>query len=197
MTQQAQNDHYADAREAALAYAAAVNEEIRDLFAAGADYVQLDEPYMQARPQEAERYGIEALNRALEGIEGPTCVHICFGYAALIHERPSGYSFLPQLHDAACSQVSIETAQSGLDCTVLEMIPAKQVLLGVIDLSTPEVETPEVIRERVLRALEHAEPERILLSTDCGMKYLPRASAFGKLQSMVAAAEQLREEFAG
>jgi 5-methyltetrahydropteroyltriglutamate--homocysteine methyltransferase len=196
MTQQAQNNPYADAREAALAYAAAVNEEIRDLFAAGADYVQLDEPYMQARPQEAERYGIEALNRALEGITQPTCVHICFGYAALIHERPSGYSFLPQLHDAACSQVSIETAQSGLDCTVLEMIPAKQVLLGVIDLSTPEVETPEVIRERVLRALEHAEPERILLSTDCGMKYLPRASAFGKLQSMVAAAEQLRREFA-
>ena len=124
-------------------------------------------------------------------------IAVSIGYAALIHERPSGYSFLPQLHDAACTQVSIETAQSGLDCSVLEKIPDKQVLLGVIDLSTPEVEAPEVIRERVLRALEHAAPERIILSTDCGMKYLPRASAFGKLQSMVAAAQQLRREFTG
>ncbi|NIM69043.1 MAG: 5-methyltetrahydropteroyltriglutamate--homocysteine methyltransferase [Xanthomonadales bacterium] len=197
MAQQAQNDHYASEREAALDYAAAVNEEIMDLFAAGADYVQLDEPYMQARPEKANEYGIEALNRALEGVAGKTCVHICFGYAALIHERPAGYSFLPQLCHAHCNQVSIETAQSNLDCTVLESLPGKQILLGVLDLSTEQVESAETIKSRVRKALEHVDPEQILLASDCGMKYLSRQAAFGKMASMVQAARELREEYAG
>ncbi len=196
MTQQAVNDFYPSEREAALAYAAAVNDEIKDLFAAGADVVQMDEPYMQARPDKAREYGVEALNRALDGVEGRTCVHICFGYAALIHERPEGYSFLPELSGAHCHQVSIETGQSGLDCKVLESLEDKQILLGVLDLSTAEVESVAVIKERVKRALKYAAPERLLLAPDCGMKYLPRASAFGKLSAMAAAAAELRREYA-
>ena len=194
MSQQAQNDFYPGRAEAAMDYAAAVNEEIRDLFAAGADVVQLDEPYMQARPDEARDYGVEALNKALDGIDGTTCVHICFGYAALIHERPEGYSFLPELSRTCCSQVSIETGQSGLDCQVLETLPDKQVLLGVIDLSTEEVESVETIKSRVTRALDHIDPERVLLAPDCGMKYLSRESAFGKLRNMARAGRELREE---
>lgn len=197
MTQQAQNDYYASERECALAYAAAVNEEIKDLHAAGADVVQMDEPYMQARPQKAKEYGIEVLNRALEGVSGKVCVHICFGYAALIHDRPEGYSFLPELTGAGCQQVSIETGQSGLDCTVLESLPDKEVLLGVLDLSTEQVETVDTIKARVRRALEHIDAERVFLAPDCGMKYLSRESAFGKLQSMAKAAGELRKELAG
>jgi 5-methyltetrahydropteroyltriglutamate--homocysteine methyltransferase len=195
MAQQAQNDYYPSQREAALGYAEAVNEEIRDLFAAGADVVQLDEPYMQARPEAAREYGVEALNRALEGVDGKTCVHICFGYAALIHERPEGYSFLPELAHACCDQVSIETGQSNLDCKVLEALADQDILLGVLDLSTEEVESVEVIKARVLRALCHVKEERVILAPDCGMKYLSRESAFGKLRAMVAAARELREEF--
>lgn len=195
MSQQAQNDFYATERECALGYANAVNAEIKDLFAAGADVVQIDEPYMQARPEKAREYGIEVLNKALEGIDGKTCVHICFGYAAIIHERPEGYSFLPELAAANCDQISIETAQSNLDCSILESIPNKEILLGVIDLSDPEVETPEIIIQRTRNALKFIEPERIILSTDCGMKYLPRDVAFGKLQSMCKAAQQLRQEY--
>ena len=157
--------------------------------------MQIDEPYMQARPEKAREYGIEVLNKALEGVEGKTCVHICFGYAAIIHERPEGYSFLPELAAANCDQLSIETAQSNLDCSVLKSIPDKEVLLGVIDLSNPEVETVETIIQRTRNALKYVEPERIILSTDCGMKYLPRDISFGKLQSMCAAARQLREEY--
>ncbi len=194
MSQQAQNDYYASDREAALDYAAAVNEEINDLFEAGANFVQMDEPYMQARPEKAREYGVEALNRALDGVSGKTCVHICFGYAALIHDRPEGYSFLPELSEAHCHQVSIETGQSGLDCAVLDSLPDKQILLGVLDLSTNEVETVEVIKERVRRALNFVNEERILLAPDCGMKYLSRQAAFGKLQAMAQAAQQLREE---
>ena len=194
MSQQAQNEFYETEREAALDYAAAVNEEIRDLFAAGADVVQLDEPYMQARPEKAREYGVEALNRALEGISGTTCIHICFGYAALIHERPEGYSFLPELSATSCNQVSIETGQSGLDCEVLASLPDKHVLLGVLDLSTDDVETVETIKERVRRALEYAKPERLLLAPDCGMKYLSREAAFGKLKNMAEAGRQLRRE---
>ena len=197
MTQQAQDDFYRDERNCALAYADAVNAEIKDLFAAGADVVQIDEPYMQARPQKARDYGIEALNRALQGVRGTTCVHICFGYAALIHERPPGYSFLPELAAVNCDQVSIETAQSGLDCTVLESLPGKQILLGVIDLSKHEIEEPATIVARVRRALPHVDAQRVVLAPDCGMKYLPRNSAFGKLRAMVAAATQLRQELAG
>jgi len=194
MSQQAQNDYYATDREAALAYAAAVNEEIKDLFAAGADVVQLDEPYMQARPEQAREYGVEALNRALDGVAGTTCIHICFGYAALIHERPEGYSFLPEFANTCCSQVSIETGQSGLDCSVLKSLPDKQILLGVVDLSTETVETVDTFKARVRRALEYVEPERILLAPDCGMKYLSRDAAFGKLRNMAEAARQLRNE---
>ncbi len=195
MSQQAQNDFYATERECALGYASAVNAEIKDLFAAGADVVQIDEPYMQARPEKAREFGIEVLNKALEGIDGKTCVHICFGYAAIIHDRPEGYSFLPELAGANCDQISIETAQSNLDCSVLQSIPDKEILLGVIDLSDPEIETPEIIIQRTRNALEHIEPERITLSTDCGMKYLPRDISFGKLQSMCEAARQLRKEY--
>jgi 5-methyltetrahydropteroyltriglutamate--homocysteine methyltransferase len=194
MAQQAQNDFYPDLREAALAYAEAVREEVEDLFAAGADIIQLDEPYMQARPEAAEAYGIEALNAALRGTAGTTCVHICFGYAALIHERPEGYSFLPQLHQACCHQISIETAQSDLDCSVLSSLPEQTILLGVIDLSSPEVESVETIVERVQRALPYIDKERVVLAPDCGMKYLPRDASLHKLSNMVEAAKILRSQ---
>ena len=196
MTQQAQNDFYASEAEAALDYAAAVGEEIRDLFAGGADIVQIDEPYMQARPEKARAYGLAALNRALEGVSGTTAVHICFGYAAIIHQRPTGYSFLPELSACRCTQVSIETAQSHLDCSVLEALPNKQIMVGALDLSDMQVESPEVVAERVRRALRYVPPERVILAPDCGMKYLPREVAFGKMRSLVAAAELLRRDYA-
>jgi 5-methyltetrahydropteroyltriglutamate--homocysteine methyltransferase len=195
MAQQAQIDFYGGSRElAAMDYATAVNEEIRDLFASGADIVQIDEPYMQARPEEARAFGLKALNRALEGVRGTTAVHICFGYAAIIHVRPSGYSFLPELADCSCQQISIETAQSKLDCAVLEGLRGKRIILGVIDLSTPEVESPELVASRIRRALPHVDARNLLLAPDCGMKYLPRESAFAKLKSMVAGAEIVRRE---
>jgi 5-methyltetrahydropteroyltriglutamate--homocysteine methyltransferase len=195
MLQQAQNDFYGSEEEAAMDYAAAVNEEIRDLFAAGADVVQVDEPYMQARPEKARQYGLQALNRALEGVQGTTCVHICFGYAAVIHARPSGYSFLPELAGCSCRQVSIETAQSRLDTRVLRELGDKQVLVGCLDLNDMAVETPQAVADRVRRALEHVAPEQVVLAPDCGMKYLPRAVAQGKLQAMVEAARQLRRQY--
>ncbi|HEY1569918.1 MAG TPA: 5-methyltetrahydropteroyltriglutamate--homocysteine methyltransferase [Pseudonocardiaceae bacterium] len=194
MSQQAQNDHYPDAEAAAMAYAAAVHDEIVDLFAAGADIVQIDEPYMQARPEPARQYGLRALNAALDGIDGTTAVHICFGYAAIIHERPEGYSFLPELAGCPAKQISIETAQSGLDLGVLADLTDKAIILGVIDLSTPEVETPEVVAERTRRAFTWVPPARITIATDCGMKYLPRESAEGKMRSMAGAAAILRAE---
>lgn len=195
MSQQAQNEFYASDAQAAIDYAAAVNDEIRDLFAAGADFVQLDEPYMQARPEAAAEYGLEALNRALEGVSAErTIVHICFGYAAIIHERPAGYSFLPELAGCSACQVSIETAQSNLDCSVLETLPDKTILLGVLDLSTDEVETPQVVAERIRRGLEHADPERVIVAPDCGMKYLSRDVAFGKMRAMVEGAAVVRAE---
>jgi 5-methyltetrahydropteroyltriglutamate--homocysteine methyltransferase len=190
----AQNDHYPDLESAALDYAAAVNAEIKDLFAAGADVVQIDEPYMQARPDAARAYGLTALNAALDGVTGTTAVHICFGYAAIIHERPAGYSFLPELAGSPVQQVSIETAQSGLDLGVVADLSDKTVILGVIDLSTPEVETPETVADRVRRAFRYLPPEQLVIAPDCGMKYLPRASAYGKLESLVAEAEQVRAE---
>jgi 5-methyltetrahydropteroyltriglutamate--homocysteine methyltransferase len=196
MSQQAQNDYYPSEEAAALDYAVAVNAEIRDLFAAGADIVQVDEPYMQALAEKARQFGLKALNRALEGIQGTTAVHICFGYAAIIHERPSGYSFLPELAACACGQVSVETAQSNLDCAVLAKLEGKRIMVGCIDLSDPAVEAPETVRARVKRALAYVKPESVILAPDCGMKYLPRAAAFGKLQAMVAAAKLLRAEYA-
>jgi 5-methyltetrahydropteroyltriglutamate--homocysteine methyltransferase len=194
MSQQAQNDFYHSEEEAAMDYAAAVNEEIRDLFAAGADIVQVDEPYMQARPEKARQYGLKALNRALDGVKGVTAVHICFGYAAIIHQRPSGYSFLPELSGCSCQQVSIETAQAGLDCAVLAALPKKMIMVGCIDLSDMRVETPQTVVERVKRALPYVSKENVILAPDCGMKYLPREVAFGKMKAMVEAAKLLRKE---
>jgi 5-methyltetrahydropteroyltriglutamate--homocysteine methyltransferase len=196
MSQQAQDDHYGDPAALADAYADAVNAEVRDLFAAGADIVQLDEPYLQARPEPARQYGLRALNRALDGITGTTAVHLCFGYAAIIHDRPSGYSFLPELADCTCDQISIETGQSNLDPSVLATLAGKTIILGVIDLSDPAIESGELVADRVRRALPFVAPEKVVVATDCGMKYLPRASAEGKMRAMAAAARMLRSEFA-
>ena len=194
MSQQAQNDFYPDLESAAMDYAVAVNAEIRDLFAAGADIVQIDEPYMQARPEPARAYGLRALNRALEGITGTTAVHICFGYAHVIHERPSGYSFLGELRGCHCQQISLETAQSGLDCAVLQQLPDQKIILGVIDLSNMQIETPEVVADRIRRALPFAAAENIIIAPDCGMKYLPRDVAYGKMLAMVEGARIMRRE---
>ncbi len=192
MSQQAENDHYPSDEAAAMAYAVAVNEEVRDLFAAGADIVQLDEPYLQARPAKAREYGLRALNRALEGVTGESAVHLCFGYAAIIHERPSGYSFLPELAGCTCRQISVETAQSKLDCSVLAELPGKKIMVGCLELSDPRIESPDEIVARVRRALEFVPAENVVLAPDCGMKYLPRDSAFGKMAAMVEAARRLR-----
>ena len=197
MAQQAQNDYYPDERSAALAYAAAVNAEMLDLFAAGADIVQIDEPYLQARPDKARDFGVEALNAALEGVAGETVVHLCFGYAAIIHERPSGYSFLPELAATSVGGVSIETAQAGLDCSVLEQLSDKQIVLGVIDLSTDEVETATMVADRIRRALPFVAAERVVVAPDCGMKYLPRGVAYAKLEAMVEGARIVRSELLG
>jgi 5-methyltetrahydropteroyltriglutamate--homocysteine methyltransferase len=197
MSQQAQNDFYKDEEEMALDYAAAVNAEIKELFAAGADIVQIDEPYMQARPEKARKYGLKAFNAALDGVKGTTAVHVCFGYAAIIHVRPEGYSFLPEFASSPVQQVSIETAQSGLDCSVLKTLPGKTVILGVLDLSDMKVETPETVAARIRRALPHVSPERIVVAPDCGLKYLPREVAFGKLKAMVEGAGIVRKELQG
>ena len=198
MTQQAQNDFYPDDESAAMAYADAVNAEIRDLFAAGADIVQIDEPYMQARPEKARQYAIKAINRALDGISGTTIVHMCFGYAAVVHKKPgAGYSFLPELRDCSCQQVSLETAQPNLDCSVLSKLDNKKILLGVIDLGDPNVETAEVVASRIRRALPYVKAENIIVAPDCGMKYLPRETAIGKMRAMVAGAAIMRKEVAG
>jgi 5-methyltetrahydropteroyltriglutamate--homocysteine methyltransferase len=171
-----------------MAYADAVRAEILDLFAAGADVVQVDEPYMQARPEAARAYGLDALRRATDGMPGTMAVHICFGYAAIIHDRPSGYSFLPELAGTECEQISIETGQSGLDLEVLDSLPSKTIILGVLDLSTDEVETPEVVAGRIRRAFPHGGAERLIAAPDCGMKYLSRAAAYGKLEALVEGA---------
>ncbi len=189
MSQQAQNDFYDSEAEMAGDYADAVNAEIRDLFAAGADVVQIDEPYLQARPEKAREFGLQVLNRALDRVEGETAVHICFGYAAIIHERPEGYSFLSELAGCHAHAISIETARSGLDLAVLETLPRKKIILGVLDLSTPET-----VAARIRRALPHCQAKRIIVAPDCGLKYLSRASALGKIQAMVAGAAIVRAE---
>ena len=197
MTQQAVDEFYKDEKAVALDYAAAVNEEIKDLFAAGADYVQIDEPWMQSSPDKARAYGVDALNRALDGVRGTTIVHICFGYAALVAGRPEGYSFLPELEQTSVNQVSIETAQSKLDCSVLTKLPGKTILLGVLDLSTHDVETPETVAERIRRALPFVSPDRLIIAPDCGLKYLPREVAFGKMKAMADGAKIVRAELQG
>ena len=194
MAQQAQNDHYPSEEDLAMDYAAAVNEEIKDLFAAGADIVQVDEPYMQARAEKAKRYAIPALNRALEGVQGTTAVHLCFGYAAVIHERPPAYSFLPELANSNVQQISIETAQSSLDCSVLAALRGKTIILGVLDLSKREIETAEAVAARIRRASPYVNPDNLVIAPDCGMKYLPRDVAFGKMKAMVEGAKLVRAE---
>ncbi|MGA3294421.1 MAG: 5-methyltetrahydropteroyltriglutamate--homocysteine methyltransferase [Candidatus Acidiferrales bacterium] len=194
MAQQAQNDYYKSEEEMLIDYAAAVNEEIKDLFAAGANVVQVDEPYMQARPEKARHHAVMALNRALDGVTGTTAVHLCFGYAAIVHERPTGYSFLPELAEAKVQQISIETAQSSLDCSVLEKLRGKTIILGVLDLSNNHAETPEVVAGRIRRALPFVDAEKIILAPDCGMKYLSRDAAFAKMKAMVEGARIVRAE---
>ena len=194
MAQQAQNDFYEHEAEMALDYAAAVNEEIKDLFAAGADIVQIDEPYMQARPDKAREYGLEALRIALDGVEGATALHICFGYAALIHERPAGYNFLPELAGTEIRQISIETAQSKLDCSILAELTEKTIILGVLDLSDPQIETPEIVADRIRLALPHIRAEQLVIAPDCGLKYLARDVAFGKMKAMADGAAIVRQE---
>ena len=188
MTHQAQNDHYPDGRSLALAYAEAVNAELRDLKAAGADVVQIDEPYLQARPEPAREYAVEAIDRALDGIEGDTVLHTCFGYAHIVHDRPSGYPFLRELNECTATHLSLEAAQPELEPEVLRELPDKVIVLGVLDLGSAEAETPEAVAGRIRRALEVVHSERLVVAPDCGMKYLARELAFRKLQAMVEGA---------
>jgi 5-methyltetrahydropteroyltriglutamate--homocysteine methyltransferase len=195
LSQQAQNDHYPDLRSLALAYADAVNEELRDLVAAGADVVQIDEPYLQARPEHAREYALEAIERAFDGLTGATlALHTCFGYAAIVHEKPNGYPFLAELDATPAEQISIEAAQPRLDPSILEQLPSKHVILGVLDLADTTPETPEVVADRIRAALRHIDPERLLLGPDCGMKYLPREAARAKLHALVDGAAMVRTE---
>jgi 5-methyltetrahydropteroyltriglutamate--homocysteine methyltransferase len=194
MTQQAQNDYYRCDQDLALAYAEAVNEELRDLKAAGADVVQIDEPYLQARPEAARAYAIEAIDRALQGIEGETVLHTCFGYAHIVHDRPSGYPFLRELADCSATHLSLEAAQPGLGPEVLRDLGDKVIVLGVLDLGSGEAETPKVVAERIRAALTVLPPERLVVAPDCGMKYLPRDLAFRKLEAMVAGARLVRKD---
>jgi 5-methyltetrahydropteroyltriglutamate--homocysteine methyltransferase len=174
-----------------------VNAEIKDLFAAGADVVQIDEPWMQQHPDKARQYGLKALNRALDGVKGTVAVHLCFGYAAVVHDKPSGYSFLAELEGSKAQQISIEAAQPKLDLAILRELPSKTIILGVIDLSDMTVETPATVAERIRRALAHVPANRVVVAPDCGMKYLPRAVAFGKMQAMAEGAAIVRDEIAG
>ena len=197
MTQQAQDDYYKDEEALAMAYAAAVNEELKDLKRAGADIVQLDEPWLQARAERAARYGVSAINRALDGIPGTTVVHLCFGYAAAVKDKPSGYSFLGQLAETRASQISIEAAQPRLDLGVLRALAPKSVMVGVIDLGTTSIETPELVAERIRAALKYIAPDKLVAAPDCGMKYLERDVAFGKLAALARGAAIVRKEIAG
>ena len=197
MGKQAQDDYYKDEEAVALAYADAVNAEIRDLFAAGADVVQIDEPWMQQHPEKARQYGLKALDRALDGVTGTVAVHLCFGYAAVVHDKPPGYSFLPELEGSKAQQISIEAAQPKLDLKILKELPSKTIILGVIDLADMTIETPQIIAGRIRRALDYVPAERIVVAPDCGMKYLPRAVAFGKMQAMAQGAAMVRRELTG
>ena len=195
MSQQAQDDYYRDDEAFAMALAEAVNEEVRDLFAAGADVVQLDEPYLQARAEKAQRFAIKAINRAFHGITGTTALHTCFGYAHIVHNRPQGYPFLEPLADVDVRQISIESAQQKVDLGVLRSLGGKTLIVGVIDLSDESpVEDVETLVRRIRNALQFVAPERLILAPDCGMKYLPREKAFGKLSALARAAERVRAE---
>jgi 5-methyltetrahydropteroyltriglutamate--homocysteine methyltransferase len=195
MSQQAQDDYYKDEEELAMALAAAVNDEVRDLFAAGANVVQLDEPYLQARAEKAQRFAIKAINRALEGVAGTTALHTCFGYAHIVHNRPNGYPFLEELADTKADQIAMESAQQKVDLGVLRSLNGKTVIVGVIDLSDEsEVEDVDTVANRIRNALHHVDADRLILSPDCGMKYLPRAKAYGKLRALARAAQRVRGE---
>jgi 5-methyltetrahydropteroyltriglutamate--homocysteine methyltransferase len=194
MSKQAQNDYYQTDEALAMDYAEAVNAEIKDLFAAGADIVQIDEPWMQQHPDKAREYGLTALNRALDGVTGTVAVHLCFGYAAVVHDKPTGYSFLPELEGSEAAQVSIEAAQPRLDLKILRELPSKTIILGVIDLGDKAVETSAIVADRIRKALPYVEPERLVIAPDCGMKYLPHDVAFGKMQAMVEGAKIVRKE---
>ena len=189
MSQQAVNEYYDDDRALALALAEAVNAEVSDLFAAGADIVQLDEPWLQARAEQARDFGVEAIDRALDGVGGTTALHLCFGYAAIVKDKPSsGYSFLAELDASKADQISIEAAQPHLDLEILESLPSKTVMVGVLDLGDMTIETPELVADRIRAALEHVPAERLIATPDCGMKYMPRDVAFGKLEALSAGA---------
>jgi 5-methyltetrahydropteroyltriglutamate--homocysteine methyltransferase len=196
MSAQCQDDFYGDGERLALDYAAAVNAEIKDLFAAGADIVQIDEPWMQSRPEEARKYGLKALDRALAGVGGTTAVHICFGYAAVVKDKPSGYSFLAEFERSAVDQVSIEAAQPKLDVSILQQLSSKTIILGVLDLSDRTVETPDTVAGRIRKALPFAPADRIVVAPDCGLKYLPREVAFAKMRAMVEGTAIVRRELA-
>jgi 5-methyltetrahydropteroyltriglutamate--homocysteine methyltransferase len=193
MTRLVQDDHYHDEDALIEAYADAVNAELHDLAAAGADIVQLDEPYLQSNADEAARNGISAINRALEGIECTTAIHLCFGYAYVVKDKPSGYAFLEELEDSAADQISIEAAQPKLDPSVLPALSSKTIIYGVLDLGDKEIETADTVAKRIRAALAHIEPERLVIAPDCGMKYLPRATAQGKLKALVDGAQMVRD----
>jgi 5-methyltetrahydropteroyltriglutamate--homocysteine methyltransferase len=198
MAQQAKNEFYRDADEMVMDFAAAVNAEAHDLQAAGADVIQLDDPWLRNDPDAAKRIAVKAIDRALAGLAVPTVVHLCFGYAAVVPgQKPTGYSFLPQLADSAAQQISIEAAQPKLDLGILSELAGKTILLGVIDLADPAVETPEQVAERIRAALKHVAAEQLIPAPDCGMKYLPRETAFGKLQALSAGAAIVRRELFG
>ena len=197
LSQQARNEFYRDEEEMAMDYAAAVNEELRDLKATGVDVVQLDEPWVRTAPDKAARYGVRAINRALEGIAGPTVVHLCFGYAHVVHNKPSGYAFLSQLAETTAQQISIEAAEPNIDLGVLADLSGKQIMLGVLDLGSAEVESAETIAARIRRGLQHVDAERLIPAPDCGMKYMPRERAFGKLCALAAGAAIVRRELTG
>jgi 5-methyltetrahydropteroyltriglutamate--homocysteine methyltransferase len=197
MAMQCQDDFYGDPVAMAMDFAVALNGEIKDLFRAGADVVQVDEPWMQQHPDKARQYGVKVLDRALDGVTGTVAVHLCFGYAAVVHEKPTGYSFLAELDASKAKQISVEAAQPRLDLKILERLPSKDIILGVIDLADQTVETPEIVAGRIRKALPHVPAERIVIAPDCGMKYLPRPVAFGKMKAMVDGAAIVRREVAG
>ena len=195
--QQAKNEFYEDMEALAMDLAAAVNEEARDLQAAGADLIQLDEPWLRNDPEGAKRYAVPAINRALAGLTVPTAVHLCFGYAAVVrHQKPTGYSFLTQLAESHAQQISIEAAQPRLDLGVLADLAGKTIILGVIDLADPAVETMDQVTARIRAGLARVTPDRLVLAPDCGMKYLPRDTAFGKLRALVDGARAVRAQLA-
>jgi 5-methyltetrahydropteroyltriglutamate--homocysteine methyltransferase len=196
MAAQCQDDYYGDEETLALDYAAAVNAEIKDLFAAGADIVQIDEPWMESRHEKAKRYGIKVLDRALDGVKGTTAVHICFGYAAVVPDKPPAYHFLTEFEQSRIAQVSIEAAQPRLDLAVLKQMPSKTIIVGVIDLADKTVEAPQTVAERIRKALAHIPPDRVVVAPDCGLKYLPRDVAYGKMCAMVEGAKIVRKEIA-